>query len=327
MELIGHENEKNQLKTAARAAAVRNTSLPHMLFAGAPGCGKTSMARYVAKKSGLPFLSIVPNTLSDYGGVLKVLDQLNHKNYDEYGNRTGTIRPTILFLDEIHNTPLKGQELLGLAMERFIIESGKPNKFFWVPQFTLIGATTSAGKLSKPFLDRFKLNFTFQPYEVESMCKIVKLHAKNYGISIVPTAVLSIAKRSRGTPRIAVGFVERVRDRMLSINSVIGTKCLVDSVFREMGIDEGGLTSVDMRVLRCLYDANAPVGIDNLSIVTEEDRKTIRDKIEPFLIKKGLIVISGKGRSLTEKGIEYVERVGKVDKPIKKEIDWEYKRN
>lgn len=328
MEPIGHKKTKRQLEVAIQAARKRNTALPHMLFAGAPGCGKTSMARYIAGWLNVPFLSAVPNDLKDYKSVIKILNQLDHTNYDDRGNRIGPVNPTILFLDEVHNLPLKGQELLGLAMERFIIETGRPNRFLWTPLFTLVGATTMSGKLSKPFRDRFKLNFTFQPYDIEEMKEIVKLHARRNKILLLPKTIEEIARRSRGTPRIAVGFVERVRDKMVALGAAIGTPKVTDAVFSDMGIDKEGFTVSELRILKALFDAEGkPVGIENLAIITEEDKKTIRDTIEPFLIRKGLMMVSGKGRVLTADGIEYVESSGKADKPQKKEIPFDYERD
>jgi len=327
MELIGHEKTKKQLEIATASAQKRNTALPHMMFAGAAGCGKTSMARWLAMELSIPFLSVVPNDLGDYKGIVKVLDQLNHDNYDDCGNRLGAINPTIVFLDEVHNLPLKGQELLGLVMERFIIESGRPNKFHWIPRFTLVGATTMSGKLSKPFRDRFKLQFLFQPYGIEDMKAIVRIHAKQMKIKLLPKAVETIASRSRGTPRIAVGFTERVRDKMVACSSSFGTFHLVESVFKDMEIDKEGFTVVELKILRSLFSAGGtPIGLDNLSIITEEDKKTIRDSAEPFLIRKGLILVGSKGRILTETGISYVENMDTEGKRMKKEIDFDYER-
>lgn len=326
MKIIGHEKNKKQLEVSSVAAIKRNVALPHMLFSGAAGCGKTSLARYVAEKTDVPFLSVVPNDLKDYESVLKILDRLDHKNYDEKGNRCGKIKPTILFLDEVHNLPLKGQELLGLVMERFMIESSKPNRYFWIPFFTMVGATTLAGKLSKPFRDRFKLNFNFQPYEIEEMIDIVKYHSNKLETRVTPSGLVEIAKRSRGTPRIAVGFVERIRDRMLSGGSRIATVPLIKDVFKDMGVDDEGFTTLELRILKILFEADTPVSLDNLSIILQEDSKSIRDFAEPYLIRSGLILISGKGRIVTEKGIQHLKNSGKTKKMIKEEIDFNYKR-
>jgi Holliday junction DNA helicase RuvB len=251
---------------------------------------------------------------------------LDHSGYDTQGNRRSKISPTIFFLDEVHNLPLKGQELLGLVMERFMIESQKPDRYIWVPYFTLIGATTIAGKLSKPFRDRFKLVFNFEPYINKEMADIVRLHAKRLRVRLTPAAMSEIGKRSRGTPRIAVGFLERVRDRVLAEDSRIATMPLVEDVFNEIGIDEEGFTKLELKILKILFEAGLPVGLDNLAIILQEDAKSIRDFAEPFLIRKGLILVSGKGRIITEKGAQYLNSQGKANKLVKEEIDFHYER-
>ena len=327
MKIIGHEKTKRQISIAAESAIKRNKSIPHMLFTGAPGCGKTSMARYLATKFKLPFLSVVPNDLKDYKSVVKTLEKLDHSSYDRRGNRTGQIKPTILFLDEIHNLPLKGQELLGLAMERFVIETGKPNKYYWVPLFTLVGATTKAGNLSKPFLDRFKMVFIFEPYPFDEMVNIVKLCASNLGVKMSQTGAQNIAKRGRGIPRTVVGYTERIRDKVVAIGSVWATPHLINGVFNDMGIDEEGLTVPELKILKTLFDSDIPVSLDNLAIITEEDKKTTREYAEPFLIRKGLILISGQGRVLTEKGRNYISNTDYSAKKFQKdEIDFNYER-
>lgn len=326
MKIIGNRNTKNQLEVAISAAEKRNVALPHMLFSGAPGCGKTSLARFVAQKTGSPFLSVVPNGIKDYKSVLELFDRFNHSGYDKKGNRIGKVNPTILFLDEVHNLPLKGQELLGLAMERFIIESTEPNMYFWIPLFTVIGATTLTGSLSKPFLDRFKMVFNFQPYEINDMEEIVKYHADLLKVDITPDAIAEIAKRSRGTPRIAVRFIERVRDKMLHIGATTATIILVELVFREMGVDGDGFTNLELRILKALFDASKPVSLDNLSTILQEDVKSIKGYAEPYLIRKGMLLVSGKGRLITEKGTQYLNNNGEAGRLVKEKISFDYNR-
>lgn len=325
-EIIGHENTKKQLQIAIDAATKRNMAIPHILASGAAGCGKTSMARYVAETIGAPFLSVVPNDLKDCNSVTRVLESLDHSGYDTMGNRIGVITPTILFLDEVHNLPLKGQEILGLAMERFMLETGRSNMYNWTPFFTVIGATTLAGKLSKPFRDRFKLVFNFQPYKLNEMVDIVKYHSAALEVRVTPKARFEIAKRSKGTPRIAVGYVERIRDKMIATGVDIATESLTEEVFKEMGVDSEGYTAVEIRILKVLFEAAAPVGLDNLSIILQEDNKSVKDFAEPHLIRSGLIAVSGKGRIITEKGIRHLKGSGKTKKFIKSEIEFNYKR-
>ncbi|MCK4454387.1 AAA family ATPase [Candidatus Parcubacteria bacterium] len=325
--LIGHEKTKRQIFIAAQSAIKRNKAIPHILFTGTPGCGKTSMAKHLATIFKLPFLSVVPNDMKDYKSVISVLEKLNHEKYDRRGNRVGRIVPTLLFFDEIHNLPLKGQELLGLAMEKFVMDSGKPNKYYWTPFFTLIGATTVAGKLSKPFLDRFKMTFIFEPYPFNEMVEIVKMHANKLGVEISTIGAQDIAKRGRGIPRTVVGYTERIRDKVIAIDSTWATSHLIKDVFKDMGIDEEGLTITELKILTILFNSNIPVSLDNLSIITEEDSKTIKFYAEPFLIRKGFILISGKGRILTEKGREYIINSNHAIKKFQKdEIDFGYQR-
>jgi len=326
MDIIGHENTKKQLRTAISAARGRNTAAPHMLFSGAPGCGKTTLANYLAQEMGSPFLSVVPNELKDKKSVIKTIDKLDDRNYDAYGNRIGEIRPTILFLDEVHNLPLKGQEMLGLIMERFRIEAAKPNTYIWVPYFTLVGATTVPGNLSKPFRDRFKLNFLFSPYKDAEMHDIIVYHAQCMGIRISKAGIYETVVRSRGTPRIAVGFLERIRDYMLSIDSRVATANLVREVFEDLKIDGEGFNELEIKLMWALHDAGGPVSLDNLSIIIQEDPKSIRGFAEPYLIRKGMILVSGKGRILTDRGRKYLNNSGKSDKLVKMEIDFNYER-
>jgi Holliday junction DNA helicase RuvB len=325
MKLIGHKKTKEQLSISTLSAKRLNTAPPHILFSGAPGCGKTSMARLLAEESNYHFLSAQPNDMKGYDEVMRLFKLFDYKNYDERGDRIGIIRPTILFFDEIHNMPLKGQEVLGIAMENYTVEAKKSGMAIWVPYFTVVGATTKAGKLSKPFLDRFKLRFTFEPYSISEMVKIVRLHALKHKVFMSPAGLNEVAKRSRGTPRIAVGFVERIRDKMLAISSKFATVTLILSVFNDLGIDEEGFTTTELKILKALFEAEMPVGLDNLSIITEEDRKTISDSAEPFLIRKGFILKSGKGRIITPKGIDYIQQQGH-GKLKKVEISFDYKR-
>lgn len=320
-ELVGHEFTKKDVMVAWESAKKRNASLPHMLFAGAAGCGKTSMARAVADMCRTDFLAVFPDSLKEKEDILSFLEGLNHDGYNEKGDRVGTIRPSIVFIDEIHRLNMTAQETLGIAMEEFRVPSGTPNRFYWLPYFTLIGATTDDGKLSKPFRDRMKIKYIFEPYSMEESVEIVKRHAVRLEVGITNKAAQAIAMRGRGVPRILVGYLERVRDYSLSIGSYFIQSGAVEKVFRNMGVDKEGLTPVELKILRTLYETKEAVGLDNLSVIVNEPSKTITQSVEPFLIQKGLILRSGKGRKITQKGIEYLETFSGAEIKRKKKVE------
>jgi holliday junction DNA helicase RuvB len=326
-ELVGHKQTKKSIFIEMQAAEKLNSSLPHMLFAGSPGCGKTSMAKAIAKELDTQFLSLHPDALEKHEDTIKLLETLNHEGYDEKGNRVATIKPTILFIDEIHNLNLNAQEVLGIAMEEFRIPSEHPNKFYWIPYFTLIGATTDEGKLSHPFVDRMGIKFLFEPYTIEESAEIVRVHANLDHINITNKAIRSIAKRGRGIPRYLVKYLQRVRSYAEASEIPFIISGTVRKVFEDLGIDEEGLGPSEIKLLKTLYEINDAVGLENLAIILNEASKTIAQSIEPFLIRKGLIIRTGKGRKLTQKGVEYVENKGKGPKKLKKiEIDANYHR-
>lgn len=317
MKLIGHKKTKNLILTALAAANKRNMSLPHLLFAGAAGCGKTTLARELAKVAKVPFFTISPDDLSKSDDVKKKLDILSRDNYDIRGNRIDLIKPPIIFIDEIHRQALNGQEILGIAMEEFQIETGDENKYKWLPYFTVVGATTDDGKLSKPYRERFKIRILFEPYSFDESLEIIKFHAARLGLFITPKAVKEIAQRGRGIPRIMVGYLERIRDKC-NICGIYTIKSQdVVKVFEDLEIDASGLTAVELKILKALYVSKDPIGQDNLAILVNESSKTLTYSVEPFLIQKGLMIRSGKGRRITEKGKEYIEENGYIGKEIK----------
>lgn len=313
MKLIGNEHIWKQIYIAMKSAKERNRALPHMLFSGAAGCGKTSTAKEIANVTNTDFISIIPESLAKMDDIWHLMDRLNHYNYtsDGHTDKIKPIKPTVIFIDEIHNiTSLKVQEWLGLGMENFILPSENTGKNVWLPYFTLIGATTDDGKLSKPFRDRFKRRFIYAPYTFEESVEIVLVHADRLNIPIMKSAAQAIAKRGRGVPRILVGYLELARDVAYSEGVGVILDEVVEAAFRSTRIDEEGLAETEQKILRTLYDSKEPVGLDNLSIIVNEAPKTILQSIEPFLIQKGLILRSGRGRKITKKGIQYLEKSG-----------------
>jgi len=338
MKLIGNNDIFLQLNIAVKSAIAENRSLPHMLLTGAAGCGKTSTARYIAESSGSDFLEIVHESVKTRDDVLALREQLNDEGYDEHtGNKITKIRPTIVFIDEIHRLSSTGQEHLGIIMENWIIPVEKKEavvSFFdkfglnpdgrgrWCPRFTLIGATTNDGLLTKPFKDRFKFRFVFSTYTPEESREIVLAHAEDLKIVMTEQALLEIAKRGRGVPRILVTLLERCRDTAISSGSMLNL-AVTQTTFKLMGIDKGGLTPTDISIMKTLYESEDPVGLDNLAIITNESPKAISETVEPHLIQQGLIRRSSRGRTITDKGREYLiinnhiqGSVGYVDIPL-----------
>jgi Holliday junction DNA helicase RuvB len=263
-------------------------------------------------------VTFLPEHLKKMDDVLSIFEKLDVTNYSEYGDIIGPIKPAVVFIDEIHNIKLPVQEWLGVAMENFEIESSD-GKVYWVPYFTLVGATTNDGLLSKPFLDRFKMRFIFRPYSFDESVEIVLVHAARLNQRITHEATEEISKRGRGVPRILVGYLERCRDTSIVNRTGIITQEVALNTFDLLGIDSIGLRETELRLMKVLYEVNAPVGVENLSIIINEAPKTIVSSIEPFLIQNGFVIRSGQGRILTQKGREYLEVSGSkkiVRKPL-----------
>jgi len=327
MNLIGNERIRTQIEIAAKSAIRRNTALPHILFSGAAGCGKTSTARKLAHDIRVDFLSVLPDSLKTVDDVWHLMERLNYDSYNEYGDRTGPIKPSIVFIDEIHNLSMKTQETLGVAMENWALESKSNGKLIWLPYFTIVGATTNDGILSKPFRDRFKLRFLFKPYTFEESEMILSEHCRRLGIGIDSMARSAIARRGRGVPRILVGYLERARDRMLYEDDERVTLEMVEETFRSLNIDKEGLTEAEIKILMILFEAKEAIGLENLSVLSGEAHKTIQNSVEPYLIQKGFLLRTGKGRKITEKGGEYLLQEGYYGKKnIRREIDATYVR-
>ena len=311
-DIIGNDDTKTQLVIAAQAAKGRNSSVPHLLFGGHPGCGKTTSAQALSSFLNVPFIQADPSSIKSAQDVYNLAKKFPLEGYDRNGNVVGQISPPILFFDEIHGLNLKAQEILGIMMENRIITMPAARQRretnVWVPKFTLVGATTMTGKLSKPFRDRFKASFKFETYSLEDLLKVVSVHSSRLGVPVDAKAAVAIASRSRGVPRLSVGFLERASDYLHVLKKDVVDIEIVNAMFSIMGIDESGLTLNDVKVLKMVYDSgDAPIGLDTLAIVTNDSPSTIAHEVEPYLIQNGYMIRTPRGRLLTEKGIEFVE--------------------
>jgi Holliday junction DNA helicase RuvB len=330
-----------EIGVAMDSARTGNRPIPHMLLAGAAGCGKTTTARYLAEITGARFITVSSDTIKGRADLLPILEVLDREGYDKNGNITSIITPAIIFIDEIHNLSVGGQEVLGIMMEEWYVPVSEnisvdkqlkedPNVKTikmanrWCPRFTLIGATTNDGKLSKPFRDRFKMRFNFSTYSIEESMEIVQAHAKRLKILIDDDAVTEIAKRGRGVPRVLVRYLESCRDFSVVHKTDRINFNVTRMAFHTMGVDKIGLTRTDIKILKSLYEFEKPLGIDNLSIQLNESPKVIVEAIEPFLIQSELMVRSARGRLLTSKGRRYLIAEGHItylepeyyDKPV-----------
>lgn len=333
MRLIGNNDIMKQMGVSLESAQKRHKSFPHTMLAGAAGCGKTSTAKHLAKLAGSLFINIACDSIKERFDVALIIQRLDRIGYSDLGNieNENIIRPTIVFIDEIHNLSLPAQEHLGIAMEEWRlpitikeaetlkVKVNKNNPLYWAPQFTLVGATTNDGRLSEPFRDRFKLRFTFAPYPIEESIQIVFSHAERLKIEIDEAGALEIAKRGRGVPRILVSLLERCRDASIAMYQEHISREAAVVAFFEMGIDARGLAKTDINLLKTLYKVGDPVGLDNLATILNESPKVLSEAIEPYLIQSGLMLRSSKGRTITEEGRKYLADKGYIERESKYE--------
>ncbi len=321
-DIIGNDAIKTQLKIAQGAARLNNRQLPHMLLAGRAGCGKTTTAQAIAEMGGSYFREVSPDALKTPEDLVSVFDKFPMDGYDFHtGEILGTINPSILFIDEAHRLSLRAEEMLGIAMENwthsFTIGKGKKkeNITAWVPKFTLICATTMEGLLSKPFRDRFKMMYIFKEYNFDESVQIIRVHANKKGLTIDDISIARIAQRARGTPRLMVRYLERIADAMTFLGKTGITIDLVEAQFNLMKIDEIGLTESDITILKILYASELPVGIDTLALHTNQDKNTIAEVNEPYLLRLGMIERSKQGRIITDNGVEHLVKSGLITPP------------
>lgn len=292
-QFIGQEKIKKGLDVGIKSALIRGKSLPHTLFIGNAGLGKTTLAFVVANELKAPFVSFVGGNIKEPEELLNILKRLS-KN-------------SVLFIDEIHSLDSKLEEILYSAMEdkkiNVVYEDGSEGHI-WVNDFTLIGATTKYGKLSKPLKSRFGNVFRLKWYNLAEMKKIVSLHATGLNLAITDAGCALIASSSRFTPRLAVNLLINSRDNMTVRG---GDKITIEDVkhtLHNLGIKNNGLNEFDLQYLSMLKKYKK-MGLASLASALNEDKATIEDEVEPFLLKLELIIRSASGRVPTEKGLNY----------------------
>lgn len=288
---LGQESLKEKLRIYTKAACMRNEPLDHMLLFGPPGLGKTTLANIIAHEMGVSIKLCSGPMLERTGDLVAILSGLEPR--------------TILFIDEMHRMPSSIEEVLYSAMEQFkvdmIIGQGAGARAISLPiaPFTLIGATTKSGMLSAPLRSRFGITERFDFYDDSALYNIIKQNAQFLAFSITDDAVLLIARCSRGTPRIAKKLLRRIRD-FAQVRNVYADYTLTSESLHCMGITEDGLTSVDRAILRTIVVnfKGGPVGLETIAAMIGEDADTIETVCEPFLMRKGLLEKTTRGRQI-----------------------------
>ena len=299
-EYIGQEKAKQNLSIFIEAARRRTEALDHVLLHGPPGLGKTTLAGIIAQEMGVNIRITSGPAIEKPGDLAALLTNLSEND--------------ILFVDEIHRLNRAVEEILYPAMEDYAIDIiiGKGPSANSIrldlPKFTLIGATTRAGSLSAPLRDRFGVTLRLELYTPEELAKIVTRSAGILNVSIEPEGAMEIARRSRGTPRIANRMLRRVRDfAEVKADGVI-TREVADSALLALEVDYLGLDQVDRRMLRAIIEnyGGGPVGLDTLAATIGEESVTLEDVYEPYLMQLGFLTRTPRGRCVTQKAYEHL---------------------
>ena len=292
-EYIGQEKAKQNLSIFIEAARRRTESLDHVLLHGPPGLGKTTLAGIIAQEMGVNIRITSGPAIEKPGDLAALLTNLSEND--------------ILFVDEIHRLNRAVEEILYPAMEDYAIDIINSIRLD-LPKFTLIGATTRAGSLSAPLRDRFGVTLRLELYTPEELAKIVTRSAGILNVSIEPEGAMEIARRSRGTPRIANRMLRRVRDFAQVMADGVITKSVADKALLALEVDYLGLDNVDRRMLQAIIEnyGGGPVGLDTLAATIGEESVTLEDVYEPYLMQIGFLTRTPRGRCVTQKAYAHL---------------------
>ncbi len=306
-EFVGQARVVENLLVAIQATKRRKEPLEHLLLAGPPGLGKTSIAHIVAHEMGAKITATSGPAIERAGDLIGILTNL------EEGD--------MLFIDEIHRLSKVVEEFLYPAMESFeidfVIDKGPYAKTikFHLKRFTLVGATTRSGLLSNPLRSRFGMVYHLEFYKPEELVEVVNRSAKLLGSSLESDAARTIAERARGTPRVANRLLRRVRDYAQVKSSGKISKAVAEAALSAQGVDGFGLDTLDRKVLKTIIDfyGGGPVGVEALAAALNEERDTIVDVVEPYLLSAGLLKRTARGRKVTRLAYQHVANLKEQD--------------